>query len=100
MHPDDALVPLVGLLAHGISNGVRQPAGQVLPNGSCPGVESESALPVDQSLREFRRYLLARLAVQCPALATLRRVHGVLRAPTAILAPGDAALAVAALAHA
>jgi hypothetical protein len=27
MHSDDTLVPLVGLLAHGISNGVRQSAG-------------------------------------------------------------------------
>src|SRR5215203_838532 len=100
MHPDDALISLVGLLAHGISDGVREPAGQILPNGHGPSVERESALSVSESLRELRRYLLAGLAVERPALASFRGVHSVLGAPSATLAPPDAPLAVAALTHA
>src|SRR5215218_5621742 len=100
MHPDDALISLVGLLAHGIANGVREPAGQILANGQGPGVERESALPVSESLRELRRNFLTGLAIERPALASLRGVHSVLGAPTATLAPADAALAVSTLAHA
>jgi hypothetical protein len=100
MHPDDALISLVGLLAHGISNRVREPAGQILPYRHGPGVECKSALPVSESLRELRRDLLTGLAVERPTLASFGGVHSVLGAPSATLAPPDAALAVSALAHA
>src|SRR5215208_3562839 len=100
MHPDDALISLVSLLAHCILNGVREPAGQILPNSQVPGIERQATLPISESLRELRRYLLAGLAVECPALAPFRGVHCVLGAPATTLAPGDAALAVAPLAHA
>jgi hypothetical protein len=63
MHPDDALISLVGLLAHGISNRVREPAGQILTNSHGPGVERQSALTIRESPRELRRDLLAGLAV-------------------------------------
>src|SRR5215213_3227650 len=100
MHSNDALVSLVSLLAHGSSNGVREPAGQILPNGHGPGVERQAALPISESLRELRRYLLAGLAVERPALAPFRGVHSVLGAPAATLAPADTSFSVAALAHA
>src|SRR5215208_3999036 len=100
MHSNNALVSLVGLLPHGISNRVREPAGQILPNSHGPGVERQAALPVSESLRELRCDLLTSLAIQRPALASLRGVHGVLGTPAATLAPADAPLAISPLAHA
>src|SRR5829696_6650464 len=83
VHPDDALVPLVGLLPHRVSDRVREPAVQVLPYSQVASVENEAAFPVHKGLREFRRYLCPCLAVEGPALATLRSVHDVLSAPSA-----------------
>jgi hypothetical protein len=94
MHPDDALIPFIGLLANCISDRVREPAGQILPNTQAAGVECQAALPIRESLRELRRNLLAGLAVERPALAPFRCVHHVLGAPAATLAPPDAGLAV------
>src|SRR5215213_3220386 len=100
MHPDDALISLVSLLAHCILNGVREPAGQILPNSQAPGIERQATLPISESLRELRRDLLTGLAVERPALAPFRGVHSVLGAPAATLAPADTSFSVAALAHA
>jgi hypothetical protein len=49
MHPDDALISLVGLLAHCISDRVREPAGQILPNRQAAGVECQATLPISES---------------------------------------------------
>src|SRR5215211_1956428 len=49
MHPNNALISLIGLLAHCISDRVREPAGQILPNRQAAGVEYQAALPISES---------------------------------------------------
>src|SRR5215210_2089426 len=100
MHSNDALVSLIGLLPHGISDRVREPASQILPNRQVAGIEDEAAFPVREGLRELPCYLFPCLAVEGPALAALRGVHNILSAPSATLAAADASFTISALAHA
>jgi len=64
--------------------------------GPVAGVEDEAVFPVREGPRELPCSLSPCVAVEGPALAALRGVDNILRAPSANLAPVDAPLAVAA----
>src|SRR5829696_7684634 len=99
VEPDYLLVTLVGARPYAAPVGVVQPPIQILTDGHVLSVECVPACAVGERFGQLVGYLLARLAVEPPALRALRRMCRVLCLPAPILALGDRALAVSASTH-
>jgi hypothetical protein len=96
VQPDYLPVTLVSARAHASSVGVLEPAIEVPADRDASGVEHETARAVGERPGQLVGRLLARLAVEDPALGPARRVGGIACLLATVLAPGDRALAVSA----
>src|SRR5215211_5907083 len=94
---DEVLIPRVGGLPNRSAHGVSKPTVQVVAYGRATRVKNDPAVPIRHSLRELRRHLCSRLAVQNLALRPFFRMDRVADLPATILAMADAALVVSAL---
>src|SRR5215213_4512805 len=99
MEPDYLLVPLVGARPYAAAVGVVQPPIQILTDAHVLSVERVPACAVGERLSQLVGCLFACLAVERPALWTIRCMCRVLRLPTPIFTPRDRALSVASPTH-
>src|SRR5215211_1885930 len=95
MHPDDTLVALVGLPAHGVPHRVGEPPAQVVSNDHALGVIGKPTVSVCHRPGELLRDFASRLAIDSPLLGTLGSVDRVAAHPAPVLAAGDRAFPVA-----
>jgi hypothetical protein len=58
MHPNDALVPVVGPLAHGVADAIGQPPLQVFPEGRVARVVGDPAYRVAAGFGELAFHAL------------------------------------------
>src|SRR5215212_4999505 len=97
MASDDVGVVLERRLLYGAAHRFVDPAFEIGSQRFVVAIEHQPSYPIRDGLREFLRYLLARLAVDVLALRTIHGVHDVAGHPTAVLALRYRPLAVPAL---
>src|SRR5918998_1136674 len=100
MHPYYSRAVLKGHRLDAPAYGIVEPPLKILTYCLILGVEDEPAVPVGHRLGELLGCLLARLAVDCPALGAGGRLNRVAsHVKPALLVTSDAPLAVAASTH-